>query len=138
MLRLALLFVGAAVSEGLQMGAAPLAAKGLSVAPLARTAAVSMQFGKQKKSAAELLEEKGYWPGEWVCADCGYIYEPGTTPAFEELRPRWKCPQCAGPRRRFVKKAGGVTASVDDSPLVLGTAFFALFTAGLVYFGLTV
>ena len=137
-MRLALLFVGAAVSEGLQMGAAPLAAKGLSVAPLARTAAVSMQFGKQKKSAAELLEEKGYWPGEWVCADCGYIYEPGTTPAFEELRPRWKCPQCAGPRRRFVKKAGGVTASVDDSPLVLGTAFFALFTAGLVYFGLTV
>mgnify|MGYP002840082382 CR=1 FL=1 len=28
----------------------------------------------------------------------------GVTYAFEELRPRWKCPQCAGPRRRFVKK----------------------------------
>jgi N-acetylmuramoyl-L-alanine amidase len=74
-----------------------------------------MQFGKKKKSTEELLEEKGYWPGEWVCADCGYIYEPSADRPFEELRPRWKCPQCAGPRRRFVKKAGGVTAQINDS-----------------------
>ena len=60
--------------------------------------------------AEEKLEELGYWPGEWVCTDCGYIYEPGNEPPFEELRQRWKCPQCAGPRRRFVKKAGDMRA----------------------------
>ena len=59
---------------------------------------------------SQKLEEMGYWPGEWLCADCGYIYEPGTSPPFEELRPGWKCPQCAGPRRRFVKKAGDMRA----------------------------
>lgn len=97
-----------------------------------------MQFGGgKKKSVEDILEEKGYWPGEWVCADCGYIYEPGTEPPFEELRARWKCPQCAGPRRRFVKKAGGVVAAVDDSPLLVGTAAVAVVTAALVYIGLT-
>ena len=35
---------------------------------------------------------------------------PGTSPPFEELRKGWKCPQCAGPRRRFVKKAGDMRA----------------------------
>ena len=124
------------------VGALQLAAVGgrSLAASTARTpASVAMQFGgkKKKMSAEEELEAKGYWSGEWVCADCGYIYEPGTTPAFEELRPRWKCPQCAGPRRRFVKKAGGVVARVDDSPLVLGTAAVALVTIGLVYVGLT-
>ena len=59
---------------------------------------------------SQKLEEMGYWPGEWLCADCGYIYEPGTSPPFEELRRGWKCPQCAGPRRRFVKKAGDMRA----------------------------
>merc|ERR1719460_2756685 len=93
-----------------------------------------MQFGKKKELT---LEEQGYWPGEWVCADCGYIYEPGTDPAFEELRGGWKCPQCAGPRRRFVKKAGGVTAAVDDSPLIIGTAATAVAIIALVYIGLT-
>jgi len=97
-----------------------------------------MQFGREKKSTAELLEEKGYWPGEWVCADCGYIYEPDERRPFEELRPRWKCPQCAGPRRRFVKKAGGITAAVDDSPLIIGTAATALLAAALVYLGLSI
>merc|ERR1719201_1431713 len=92
----------------------------------------------QKKTPEEILEEKGYWPGEWVCADCGYIYEPGTTPAFEELRPRWKCPQCAGPRRRFVKKAGGQYGTIDDSPLYIGTAVAGLSIAVLVFVGLTV
>ena len=59
---------------------------------------------------SQKLEEMGYWPGEWLCGDCGYIYEPGTSPPFEELRAGWKCPQCAGPRRRFVKKAGDMRA----------------------------
>merc|ERR1719247_2976589 len=138
MMRLVLLLVGSSLSEGLRMAAAPLGTKALSVPPLARTAPVAMQFGGKKKSAAEILEEKGYWPGEWVCADCGYIYEPGTTPAFEELRQRWKCPQCAGPRRRFVKKAGSSFGQVDDSPVIIGTVATAVITAVLVYLGLTI
>jgi rubredoxin len=97
-----------------------------------------MQLFGNKQSAEERLEELGYWPGEWVCADCGYIYEPGTRPAFEELRTGWKCPQCAGPRRRFVKKAGGVIAAVDDTPLLVGTLVSALILAGLTYLGLTI
>merc|ERR1712224_264988 len=51
-----------------------------------RGGTVTMQFGRNRKSPSEVLEEKGYWPGEWLCMDCGYIYEPGTPPAFEELR----------------------------------------------------
>jgi len=92
------------------------AARGWAPAQMARSAAALrtapvraapvMQFGKKKLSPEEKLEEMGYWPGEWLCADCGYIYEPGTSPPFEELRQGWKCPQCAGPRRRFIKKAG--------------------------------
>merc|ERR1719265_1901871 len=112
-------------------------------AQMARPAAVAraapvMQFGKKKLSPEEKLEEMGYWPGEWLCGDCGYIYEPGTSPPFEELRPGWKCPQCAGPRRRFVKKAGDMLGSLDDSPLLLGTAAAFVVIFGLVYLGLTV
>ena len=81
---------------------------------------------------------QGYWPGEWVCADCGYIYEPGTTPPFEELRARWKCPQCAGPRRRFVKKAGGQYGQIDDSPLFIGMGLSVAFIIFAVYVGLTI
>jgi rubredoxin len=99
---------------------------------------MQFQVGGKKKSPEEILEEKGYWPGEWACADCGYIYDNVyQRVAFEELRPRWKCPQCAGPRRRFVKKAGGITAVVDDSPLLIGTAVAALLIIVLVYLGLT-
>jgi rubredoxin len=105
---------------------------------LARTPPLQMQFGKQKKSAADILEEKGYWPGEWCCADCGFIYEPGTSPPFEELRARWKCPQCAGPRRRFVKKAGNQLGTLDDSPLIYGTLLAGVLIIGLVYIGLTI
>jgi rubredoxin len=97
-----------------------------------------MQLFGPKQTAEERLEELGYWPGEWVCADCGFIYEPGTNPAFEELRKGWKCPQCAGPRRRFVKKAGGIIAAVDDSPLLIGTLVTIFILFGLTYLGLTI
>ena len=78
-----------ATTHALALAAAP--AMRLA-SPMARAAPVTMQFGGQKLTPAEKLEQKGYWPGEWVCADCGYIYEPGTVPPFEELRVRWKCP----------------------------------------------
>ena len=116
--------------------AGPLRSNALAPA-VTRASPVAMQFGS-KKTTEEILEEQGYWPGEWVCADCGYIYEPSARKPFEELRTGWKCPQCAGPRRRFVKKAGGVLGNVDDSPLIYGTVAFAVLTALLVYVGLTV
>ena len=38
---------------------------------------LNMVFGK-KKTAAQKAEEEAkasmYWQGEWVCKDCGYIY----------------------------------------------------------------
>lgn len=112
-----------------------LRAGSLAPAPAPARAAALMQFGQKKKPLT--LEERGYWPGEWVCADCGYIYAPGEEPPFEELRPRWKCPQCAGPRRRFVKKAGNMVGEVDDSGLINGTIGAALLIVALVYVGLT-
>lgn len=73
-----------------------------------------------------------------MCADCGFIYEPNEREPFEELRSRWKCPQCAGPRRRFVKKAGTMVGTVDDSSLINGTILAALLIVALVYVGLSI
>merc|ERR1719440_1050922 len=117
--------------EALALNARPASAL-RATAPRVSAPPAMQLFGK-KKTVEEVLEEKGYWPGEWVCADCGYIYEPGTTPAFEELRAKWKCPQCAGPRRRFVKKAGGMVGAVDDSALIYGTLAAGVTIIVLVY-----
>ncbi|KAL1514594.1 hypothetical protein AB1Y20_003688 [Prymnesium parvum] len=135
MLRLFSLLIVAAAASGLTTPAR-VAMPSTALRTPVRAAAVQMQFGKKKKPLT--LEERGYWGGEWVCADCGYIYEPGTEPPFEELRPRWKCPQCAGPRRRFVKKAGNMVGQVDDSPLIGGTIGAAILIIVLVYVGLTI
>lgn len=32
----------------------------------------------QRKRAGVLTMAKDYWEGEWVCADCGYIYDVDT------------------------------------------------------------
>ena len=130
-----LLAAAATCSHALALSARPGAARVALATP--RLAAPQMQMFQQK-SAEEILEAKGYWPGEWVCADCGYIYSPGTKPAFEELRTRWKCPQCAGPRRRFVKKAGDQYGSIDDSPLYIGMGLSVAFIVLSIFIGLTV
>ena len=97
-----------------------------------RASSAAMQFGKKKEKIAT-LEERGYWAGEWVCADCGYIYDPDPTAPFEELKSFWKCPQCAGPRRRFVKKAGAVLGKLDDTPMTLFITGTLAAIAYLVY-----
>jgi len=135
MMRTLLLLVAATATEAFNL-ASPVPLRSVAASSTPVRASPAMQFGGKKKELT--LEERGYWAGEWVCADCGYIYEPGTEPPFEELRTRWKCPQCAGPRRRFVKKAGGMIAEIDDSPLVYGTVGAAVLIALLVYVGLTV
>ena len=40
----------------------------------ASTTALNMVFGNRKSSTQKKEEESKYWQGEWVCKDCGYIY----------------------------------------------------------------
>lgn len=84
-------------------------------------------FGK-KKSAAQKAEEEAkaakYWQGEWVCKDCGYIYNRSEVAGlyFEEQGPGFRCPQCSGPRRRYAKKVGdvvGTTLDGGDAPILI-------------------
>ena len=102
---------------------------------------------------AAAAEQDDFWQGEWVCADCGYIYSAGRMrhpdswtagvclllpvwaderPKFEQLPKRWKCPQCQGPKRRFSKKIGDVIQLKNDAPIYLITL------AGLVGLGVIV
>jgi len=131
-MRTLVLLIVATAAEAFNLArAVPLSTA--AVAPA--RASTAMQFGKKKQLT---LEERGYWAGEWVCADCGFIYEPNDNEPFEELRSRWKCPQCAGPRRRFVKKAGNMIGTVDDSDLINGTVGAAVLIIALVYVGLSI
>ncbi|KAJ1478972.1 hypothetical protein T484DRAFT_1959901 [Baffinella frigidus] len=64
--------------------------------------------------------DTGYWLGEWICADCGYIYgSRAESQPFETLGRWYKCPQCAGPRRRFAKKLGNQVGGADGDKAIL-------------------
>jgi rubredoxin len=84
-------------------------------------------FGTRKTEAQKAEEaEKAalYWAGEWVCKDCGYIYNPGECAGmyFEEQGAGFRCPQCSGPRRRYAKKVGdrvGTTLDGGDAPILI-------------------
>ena len=85
--------------------------------------------------------KNGYWEGEWICADCGYIYDrdyDGGGLYFEELKKGFICPQCSAPRKRYAKKVGdtwGVTRDGGDFPIYFTTFIALAFTAwfALVY-----
>ena len=51
---------------------------GFAVSRASSNTELNMVFGK-KKTAAQKAEEEAkaakYWQGEWVCKDCGYIYD---------------------------------------------------------------
>lgn len=69
-------------------------------------------------------QEQEYWQGEWICADCGYIYDryQFDNKFFETQKKGFKCPQCAGPRRRYARKIGdkvGVTLDGGDGPILI-------------------
>ena len=36
---------------------------------------LSSRSSSTRKRASALTMAKDYWEGEWVCADCGYIYD---------------------------------------------------------------
>jgi len=84
-------------------------------------------FGSKKSKAAKEEEARKasiYWEGDWVCKDCGYIYNRGECAGmfFEEQGPGFRCPQCSGPRRRYAKKVGdvvGTTLDGGDAPILL-------------------
>lgn len=85
---------------------------------------------------AELSEKEKkelYWEGDWVCADCGYIYDRKLFGGryFEEQTYGFKCPQCSGPRRRYAKMVGdtvGVTLDGGDGPILFWSGFGFLIT----------
>eukprot|EP00566_Odontella_aurita_P027422 CAMPEP_0113556584 /NCGR_PEP_ID=MMETSP0015_2-20120614/17330_1 /TAXON_ID=2838 /ORGANISM="Odontella" /LENGTH=164 /DNA_ID=CAMNT_0000457941 /DNA_START=132 /DNA_END=626 /DNA_ORIENTATION=- /assembly_acc=CAM_ASM_000160 len=91
------------------------------------TTGLSMVFGNKKSAAAKAAEEEKasqFWQGDWVCKDCGYIYQRGECAGlyFEEQGPGFRCPQCSGPRRRYAKKVGdvvGTTLDGGDAPILL-------------------
>ena len=101
-------------------------------------------FGLQR-SASKIVSAKGkaddagsqYWQGDWVCADCGYIYDrdiDGGGKYFEEQKRGFICPQCSAPRKRYAKAVGdqwGVTRDGGDVPIYLWTA---IGLAATVYF----
>lgn len=95
--------------------------------PTQSSTSLNMVFGN-KKSAAQKAEEEAkaakYWQGEWVCKDCGYIYNRAECAGmyFEEQGPGFRCPQCSGPRRRYAKKVGdvvGTTLDGGDAPILI-------------------
>ena len=94
--------------------------------------------GKQSREA--IAEANGFWQGEWICADCGYIYDPTIFNGmfFEEQTKGFKCPQCSGPRRRYAKKVGdtvGVTLDGGDGPILAASFLGIIVTVALgVYF----
>eukprot|EP00526_Cylindrotheca_closterium_P024372 CAMPEP_0113632212 /NCGR_PEP_ID=MMETSP0017_2-20120614/16740_1 /TAXON_ID=2856 /ORGANISM="Cylindrotheca closterium" /LENGTH=152 /DNA_ID=CAMNT_0000542753 /DNA_START=39 /DNA_END=497 /DNA_ORIENTATION=+ /assembly_acc=CAM_ASM_000147 len=106
---------GAVVSSPLSTASASASTTSLNV------------FGK-RKTKAQIEEEEAlaatYWQGEWVCKDCGYIYQKQECAGmfFEEQGAGFRCPQCSGPRRRYAKKVGdrvGTTLDGGDAPILI-------------------
>ncbi|GMH46444.1 hypothetical protein TrRE_jg8306 [Triparma retinervis] len=91
-----------------------------------RTTTALNVFGNKKKkiSPEEQARLDSYWQGDWVCKDCGYIYNRDECAGFyfEEQGAGFRCPQCSGPRRRYAKKVGdvvGTTLDGGDAPILI-------------------
>eukprot|EP00904_Undaria_pinnatifida_P006749 jgi/Undpi1/3203/HiC_scaffold_15.g06577.m1 len=92
--------------------------------PTSRAAGRSVVSGLKMAAKAEAAPTRTFWEGEWVCADCGYIYDIDDCGGLylEEQKRGFVCPQCRGPRRRFAKKVGdkvGITQDGGDAPILL-------------------
>mmetsp|Transcript_28580 Transcript_28580/g.42258 ORF Transcript_28580/g.42258 Transcript_28580/m.42258 type:complete len:161 (+) Transcript_28580:104-586(+) len=104
----------------------PTATLQTSIASSSSTS-LNMVFGNKKNKQQKAEEEARaamYWEGDWVCKDCGYIYNRGECAGlyFEEQGPGFRCPQCSGPRRRYAKKVGdrvGTTLDGGDAPILI-------------------
>eukprot|EP00981_Chlorochromonas_danica_P015191 scaffold10764_cov159-Ochromonas_danica.AAC.45 len=91
------------------------------------------------KNVNDGVDTSQFWPGEWVCADCGYVYDrevDGNGLYFEQQPRGFICPQCSAPRKRYAKKVGdkwGVTRDGGDLPIY---AFTIIGLAITVWFAL--
>ena len=73
---LLLLLVACAQAFTVQPLAAVTGRNGVS-SSISTTTSLNMVFGNRKskeQAAAAKAAELNYWEGEWVCKDCGYIY----------------------------------------------------------------
>lgn len=104
-------------------------------------AAEAAPKAKGKGKASTLTDADGFFRGEHVCVDCGYVfkYSPKRKVQFEQLPKDWKCPQCNAPKRRFARKAGdtiALDAGTSNAPILifsilglLGTLAFGVWAA---------
>jgi len=103
----------------------PHASTSIQIRSLSTTTTTQLNvFGTQKPKLSDDEKSSKYWQGEWVCKDCGYIYNRAECGGlyFEEQGVGFRCPQCAGPRRRYAKKVGdivGTTLDGGDAPILL-------------------
>lgn len=115
-------------------GFAPRATVALKVQNSAASLSTAL-FAKNKPTE----EQSQYWQGDWVCADCGYIYDidiDGGGLYFEQQKRGFICPQCSAPRKRYAKAVGdqwGVTRDGGDFPIyawtfvgLIATTYYAL------------
>ena len=91
---------------------------------LSSSATSTLLYATKAEKAARAEEVAGFWAGDWVCKDCGYIYNKQECAGmyFEEMGRGFRCPQCSGPRRRYAKKVGdvvGTTLDGGDGPILL-------------------
>ena len=93
-------------------------------------ARLSGQEGVRSGSELQMSEVTEFWEGDWVCADCGYIYDAdiddpkGQGRPFELMVRGFICPQCSAPRKRYAKAVNGqwgVTNDGGDLPIYAGT-----------------
>ncbi|CAK9096227.1 unnamed protein product [Durusdinium trenchii] len=131
-------------SAGPRGGAAPagVTGSGSSSASLASAAVLLCGAASLARRRDQVVCRAGkqYWEGEWICADCGYIYnERAFGMKFEDLGQGFKCPQCAAPRRRFARKLGdkiGTTLDGGDTPILIFTAVCLLIVLAIAYYSL--
>eukprot|EP00419_Tripos_fusus_P028116 CAMPEP_0172712284 /NCGR_PEP_ID=MMETSP1074-20121228/61007_1 /TAXON_ID=2916 /ORGANISM="Ceratium fusus, Strain PA161109" /LENGTH=183 /DNA_ID=CAMNT_0013536187 /DNA_START=64 /DNA_END=615 /DNA_ORIENTATION=- len=115
----------------------------LVAAALGCTFASGFAATRRARSASRTAlraEASAYWEGEWICADCGYIYNVRAFQSkFEDLKAGFKCPACAAPRRRFARKLGdkvGTSLDGGDTPILIFSALALLVMLGCAYYAL--
>mmetsp|Transcript_2550 Transcript_2550/g.5786 ORF Transcript_2550/g.5786 Transcript_2550/m.5786 type:complete len:189 (+) Transcript_2550:74-640(+) len=97
-------------------------------------------LGGRNRALRTARKAGDYWEGEWICADCGYIYNDRAFGSkFEDLQAGFKCPQCSAPRRRFARKLGdkiGTTLDGGDGPILIFSAGALVLVLVIAYFAL--
>mmetsp|Transcript_31684 Transcript_31684/g.54804 ORF Transcript_31684/g.54804 Transcript_31684/m.54804 type:complete len:139 (-) Transcript_31684:84-500(-) len=62
------------------------------------------------------LATKKATKANYVCVDCGYLYD-GKQGPFEELPKGYTCPVCGADKKRFKKYEGNVSRSNDNKTM---------------------